>query len=249
MKPAPARPAAPRPAPRKVLLVDDDPRLRKSLTRYLSEEGFQVDAVAGSEQMNREIGRSPFDLVLLDVMMPGEDGMSACKRLRAAGNETPVIMLTAKGGDVDRILGLELGADDYVVKPFNPRELLARIHAVLRRRPTAKAPGEAPRIVRFGAFTLNIATRALTREGKLIGLTGAEFSLLKALALHPGEPISRDRLSQLARGREIEATDRSLDVQVSRLRRLLGDDAQRPRLIQTVWGYGYAFVPDGEPIR
>ena len=241
--------AATRPSPQKVLLVDDDARLRKSPTRYLAEEGYDVEAVAGSAQMDREIAKNPFDLVLLDVMMPGEDGLNACKRLRAAGNETPVIMLTAKGGDVDRILGLELGADDYVVKPFNPRELLARIHAVLRRRPLASKPAAEPRIVHFGPFTLNIATRALTRDGQLVALTATEFSLLRALATHPGEPLSREQLSQLARGRELDASDRSLDVQVSRLRKLLGDEAQRPRLIQTVWGYGYAFVPDGQPIR
>ena len=235
--------------PHKLLLVDDDARLRKSLSRYLADEGYEVEAVAGSAQMEREIAKQPYDLVLLDVMMPGEDGLSACKRLRAEGNETPVIMLTAKGGDVDRILGLELGADDYVVKPFNPRELLARIHAVLRRRPLASKAGPEPRVVRFGAFSLNIATRALTRDGQLVALTATEFSLLKALATHPGEPLSRERLSQLARGRELDAADRSLDVQVSRLRKLLEDDPQRPRLIQTVWGYGYAFVPDGQPIR
>jgi len=241
--------ASTRALPHKLLLVDDDARLRKSLSRYLAEEGYQVEAVAGSAQMEREIAKRPYDLVLLDVMMPGEDGLSVCKRLRAGGDETPVIMLTAKGGDVDRILGLELGADDYVVKPFNPRELLARIHAVLRRRPLASKGGPEPQVVRFGPFSLNVATRALTRDGQLVALTATEFSLLKALATHPGEPLSRERLSQLARGRELDAADRSLDVQVSRLRKLLEDDPQRPRLIQTVWGYGYAFVPDGQPIR
>jgi two-component system phosphate regulon response regulator OmpR len=238
------------PGPGKLLLVDDDARLRKSLSRYLAGEGYEVEAVAGSVQMDREIARHAYDLVLLDVMMPGEDGLTACRRLRAAGNETPVIMLTAKGGDVDRILGLELGADDYVVKPFNPRELLARIHAVLRRRPVAgRKAAPAPAIVEFGDFMLNLDTRALTRDGKLVALTTAEFSLLRALATHPREPLSRERLSQLARGREHAEAARSLDVQVSRLRKILGDDAQRPRLIQTVWGFGYAFVPDGQLIR
>jgi len=241
--------ATARPLPHKLLLVDDDARLRKSLTRYLAEEGYEVDAVSGSAQMEREIAKQAYDLLLLDVMMPGEDGLSVCKRLRAGGNETPVIMLTAKGGDVDRILGLELGADDYVVKPFNPRELLARIHAVLRRKPVTSKPAAEPRIVSFGPFTLNIETRALTREGQLVALTATEYSLLRALATHPGQPLSREQLSQLARGKELDAADRSLDVQVSRLRKLLGDEATRPRLIQTVWGYGYAFVPDGQPIR
>jgi len=235
--------------PHRLLLVDDDARLRKSLSRYLADEGYQVEAVAGPAEMDREIALHAYDLVVLDVMMPHEDVLSACKRLRAGGNETPVIMLTAKGGDVDRILGLELGADDYIVKPFNPRELLARIHAVLRRKPPgAKRPADV-RTLRFGPFTLNVATRALLREGQLVALTETEFSLLRALAMHPGEPLSRARLSQLARGRDLDQADRSLDVQVSRLRKLLGDDAQRPRLIQTVLGYGYAFVPDGQPIR
>jgi two-component system phosphate regulon response regulator OmpR len=241
---------APARATPKLLLVDDDARLRKSLSRYLAQEGYEIEAVPGTQQMDREIAHKAYDLVLLDVMMPGEDGLSACRRMRAAGNETPVIMLTAKGGDVDRILGLELGADDYVVKPFNPRELLARIHAVLRRRPDPPAkPKGDPRFLAFGPFELNLDTRALTRDGKLVALTAAEYSLLRALATHPGEPLSRERLSQLARGRELDESARSLDVQVSRLRKLLGDDAHRPRLIQTVWGYGYAFVPDGQPIR
>ena len=155
-------------------------------------------------------------------------------------------MLTAKGDDVDRIVGLEMGADDYLPKPFNPRELLARINAVLRRRAPAAVPGApaaANEVHRFGRFELNLATRTLTREGKAVPLTTGEFSVLKVLVQHPREPLSRDKLMELARGREYEVFDRSIDVQISRLRKIVEDDPSHPRHIQTVWGFGYVFVP------
>jgi two-component system phosphate regulon response regulator OmpR len=180
--------------------------------------------------------------------MPGEDGLSICRRLRAAKDRTPIIMLTAKGEDVDRIVGLEVGADDYLGKPFNPRELLARIHAVLRRRPTPEAPGSPgtdAEIVSFGPFTFDMGTRVLRRANEDLLLTTGEFAMLKALVRHPRQPLSREKLAQLARGRDLEAFDRSLDVQVSRLRKLLEVDPSAPRYIQTVWGVGYVFVPDG----
>ena len=231
----------------KILVVDDDLRLRDLLKRYLTEQGFAVDTVADSPAMERQLQRVRYDLVVLDLMLPGEDGLAICRRLRAAGNDVSIIMLTAKGDDVDRIVGLEMGADDYLAKPFNPRELVARIHAVLRRSRTPEMPG-APsaeeRIVQFGPYALNLATRTLTRDGQNVPLTTGEFSLLKVLASHPSEPMSRDKLMDLARGREHESYDRSIDVQVSRLRRLLGEDPQSPRYIQTVWGFGYMFVPD-----
>ena len=180
--------------------------------------------------------------------MPGEDGLSICRRLRAANDRTPIIMLTAKSEDVDRIVGLEVGADDYLGKPFNPRELLARIHAVLRRRPLHEAPG-APSTdnesVTFGAFHFNLGTRVLLKNGEEQSLTTGEFAMLKALVRHPRQPLSREKLALLARGREFEPFDRSLDVQVSRLRKLIEEDATNPRYIQTVWGVGYVFVPDG----
>jgi two-component system phosphate regulon response regulator OmpR len=185
---------------------------------------------------------------VLDLMMPGEDGLSVCRRLRASNDRTPIIMLTAKGEDVDRIVGLEVGADDYLAKPFNPRELLARIHAVLRRRPATEVPG-APssehEVARFGPYTFDMGLRTLRKDGQELPLTTGEFAMLKTLVRHPRLPLSREKLAQLARGREFEPFDRSLDVQVSRLRKLIEADAAAPRYIQTVWGVGYVFVPDG----
>lgn len=232
----------------KILIVDDDPRLRDLLRRYLGENGFNVLVSENGEAMKRLWVREHFDVLILDLMMPGEDGLVILKRLRAEKDMTPVIMLTARGEDVDRILGLELGADDYLGKPFNPRELLARIHAVLRRRPRQDAPG-APsmenEVVKFGDFELDLGTRVLKKNGEIVPLTTGEFAVLKAFARHPRQPLSRDKLMEMARGREYEAFDRSLDVQVSRLRKLLEPDPSKPRYLQTVWGLGYVFIPDG----
>lgn len=232
----------------KILFVDDDPRLRDLLRRYLGENGFNVLVSENGEAMKRLWVREHFDVLILDLMMPGEDGLAILKRLRAEKDMTPVIMLTARGEDVDRILGLELGADDYLGKPFNPRELLARIHAVLRRRPRQDAPG-APsmenEVVKFGDFELDLGTRVLKKNGEIVPLTTGEFAVLKAFARHPRQPLSRDKLMEMARGREYEAFDRSLDVQVSRLRKLLEPDPSKPRYLQTVWGLGYVFIPDG----
>ena len=236
------------PPRQKILVVDDDLRLRDLLKRYLSEQGFTVETVPDAQAMDRSLARVRYDLMVLDLMLPGEDGLAICRRLRKVANNVPIIMLTAKGDDVDRIVGLEMGADDYLAKPFNPRELVARIHAVLRRQApqdTPGAPSADPKTVDFGPFALHLANRALTRDGQPISLTTGEFSLLKALALHPRQPMSRDKLMELARGRELESFDHSIDVQVSRLRKLLGEDPQRPRFIQTVWGFGYVFIPDG----
>lgn len=234
---------------RKLLVVDDDPKLRELLRRYLSENQFEVSVAQDAPAMNRLLQRERFDLIVLDLMLPGEDGLSIVRRLRAANDRTPIIVLTARGDDVDRIVGLELGADDYLGKPFNPRELLARIHAVLRRQPPPELPG-APSAesieVRFGAFRLNLATRQLTRDGEPVALTSGEFAVLKVLVQHARTPLTREKLMALARGREYGAYDRSLDVQVSRLRKLIEDDPQQPRRIQTVWGVGYVFVPDGK---
>ncbi len=245
----PAAPAArPSGRPQRLLVVDDDPRIRDLLRRYLTQEGFEVLLAEDARALDRLLRRELVNLIVLDLMLPGEDGLSVCRRLRSRNDTTPVVMLTAKGDDVDRIVGLEIGADDYLPKPFNPRELLARIHAVLRRRPPAELPGAPSMLgekVVFGPFEFDLALRRLTREGQDIELTTGEFSMLKALARHPRQPLSRDKLAQLARGREFEPFDRSLDVQVSRLRKLLESDPAHPRYIQTVWGLGYVFVPDG----
>jgi two-component system, OmpR family, phosphate regulon response regulator OmpR len=233
---------------RKILVVDDDLRLRQLLDRYLREQGFLVKAVDGAEAMDKALARELYDLVVLDLMMPGEDGLSICRRLRGEKNDVAIIMLTAKGDDVDRIVGLELGADDYLAKPFNPRELVARIHAVLRRRvppPPPGTPAEADAKVSLGETLIDLGTRELTRDGVTTTLTTGEFALLKVLVEHPRKPLSRDKLMELARGREYDVFDRSIDVQVSRLRKLVEEDPAKPRYIQTVWGFGYVFVPDG----
>lgn len=177
-------------------------------------------------------------------MLPVEDGLSICRRLRQSNIDTPIIMLTARGSDSDRIAGLEAGADDYLPKPFNPNELLARIRAVLRRqvREVPGAPSQQVEVVSFGPWSLDLSTRTLTREGQIVTLTTGEFAVLKALVQHPREPLTRDKLMNLARGREWGAMERSIDVQVSRLRRLIEDNPARARYIQTVWGVGYVFV-------
>jgi two-component system phosphate regulon response regulator OmpR len=236
-----------RPAIPKVLVVDDDARLRDLLRRYLGDNGCNVFVAENAQTMNRMWLRERFDVLVLDLMMPGEDGLSILRRLRGGNDRTPIVMLTAKGEDVDRIIGLEMGADDYLPKPFNPRELLARINAVLRRRAAEEAPG-APaegEPVAFGDFILDLVTRTLTRDGSPVALTSGEFAVLKAFARHPRVPLSREKLMEMARGREYEAFDRSLDVQISRLRKLIEPDPAKPRYIQTVWGLGYVFIPDG----
>ena len=229
----------------RILLVDDDLRLRELLQRYLETQGFAVKGVGDGTQMRQALDRGHYDLIVLDLMLPGEDGLEICRRLRGQGDTTPVVMLTAKGDEIDRIVGLEIGADDYLPKPVNPRELLARIRAVLRRAPSI-APG-APQAdggaIAFGRFRLDLGRRELTRDGEPLRLTSGEFAVLAVLLRHPRQPLSRDRLMSLARGREHDAFERSMDVTVARLRKLLEDDPRQPRLIQTVWGVGYVYVP------
>jgi two-component system phosphate regulon response regulator OmpR len=231
----------------RILVVDDDQRLRDLLVRYLGGEGYDVKAVGEAAGMDKQLARERYDLVVLDLMLPGEDGLAICRRLRAQNAGPAIIMLTAKGDDVDRIVGLEMGADDYLPKPFNPRELLARINAVLRRRAPAGPPGAPAGVTeqhRFGRFEFSLATRTLLKDGRPVSLTTGEFSVLKVLCQHPRQPLSRDKLMELARGREYEVFDRSIDVQISRLRKIVEDDASHPKHIQTVWGFGYVFVPD-----
>ncbi|MES1981705.1 MAG: two-component system response regulator OmpR [Pseudomonadota bacterium] len=231
----------------RILVVDDDARLRELLLSYLGEQGLTVKAVGDSTEMNRALTLARYHLLVLDLMLPNEDGLAILRRLRAAGESVPVILLTARGDEVDRIVGLEMGADDYLPKPFNPRELVARIHAVLRRKGLQPigAPETHEKSVLFGTCELNLATRELTRAGTAVRLTTGEFALLKVLITHPRHPLSRDKLMELARGRDHDPYDRAIDVQISRLRKLIEEDVAHPRFIQTVWGHGYVFVPDG----
>ena len=235
-------------AERKILVVDDDKRLRDLLQRYLGEQGFMVRTAENAQAMDKSLSRDSFDLIILDLMLPGEDGLSICRRLRANEPEQAIIMLTAKGDEIDRIVGLEMGADDYLPKPFNPRELVARIQAVLRRRTTLVpgAPTAEDKTIAFSNVEVDLATRTLKRDGETLPLTTGEFAVLKALLEHPRQPLSRDRLMTLARGREQGPFDRAIDVQVSRLRKLIEADPGTPRYLQTVWGFGYVFIPDGQ---
>ena len=231
----------------KIIILDDEAELRALLQRYLGSNGLTVRSVENAEQLDRLLAREPFDALILDLMMPGEDGLSVCRRLRVRGETIPILMLTAKGDPVDRIVGLEMGADDYLPKPFDPRELLARLHAMLRRQ---QMSGTVPAMqrngcVRFGPFALDLAARQLTRGEQVVPLSSAEYAVLAALATHPNRPLGRERLRTLAHGRDHEATERSVDVQVLRLRRLIEDNPGSPRFIQTVWGVGYLFAPDG----
>lgn len=236
------------PRPQKILVVDDDARIRDLLKRFLAQEGFDVFVAEDGKSLTRLMQRETVDLIVLDLMMPGEDGLSICRRLRQANDQTPIIMLSAKGEDVERITGLDHGADDYLAKPFNPKELLARINAVMRRKPATEVPG-APstenEVFEFGNFVFDLGARTLHKLGQPMSLTTGEFAMLKAFVRHPRVALSREKLAHLSRGREFEPFDRSLDVQVSRLRKMLESDPGSPRYIQTVWGMGYVFVPDG----
>jgi two-component system, OmpR family, phosphate regulon response regulator OmpR len=234
----------------RILVADDEADLRALLQRYLGDQGYAVRTVDGAAQLEALLARERFDALVLDVMMPGEDGLSVCRRLRAQGETIPILMLTARGDPVDRIVGLEMGADDYLPKPFHPRELLARIQAMVRRQRMLGAhagPNQARTMVRFGTFTLYLEERRLEREGQEVPLTTSEFALLRVLAQHPNRPLGRDRLIALAHGPDRVATDRSIDVQVMRLRKLVESDPAQPRHIRTVWNVGYVFVPDASP--
>jgi two-component system, OmpR family, response regulator len=232
-----------------ILVVDDDRQIRTMLARYLSDNGLRVTVADGGLQMAELVGKYRFDVVVLDVMMPGEDGFTLCQRLRAAST-VPIILLTARGDETDRVVGLELGADDYVAKPFNPRELLARIRAALRRAAMVSAsPPEAfADRFRFAGWTLDTARRTLVSPaGSLVELTTGEFDLLAALVQHPQQVLSRDQLLDYVHGRSSINIDRSIDVQVSRLRRKIEADPHAPELIKTVRNGGYFFSAAVEP--
>ncbi len=227
-----------------ILIVDDELEMRRLLSDYLKKNGYRVSNAADGRAMRATLDRGRVDLIVLDLMLPGEDGLTLCRDLRAR-SQVPVIMLTARGEQTDRIVGLEMGADDYVAKPFSPRELLARIKAVLRRTralPENLEPDEV-RLFRFGGWQLDTNTRYLTApDGVVIPLSGAEYGLLRVFVEHANRVLSRDQLIDFAFGRDAERTDRSVDSQVSRLRHRLRDDAKEPALIKTVRAQGYVLA-------
>ena len=230
-----------------ILIVDDDPGLRDLLQRYLSEQGFTVLTAEDGGAMDGIMAKNVVDLIILDLMLPGEDGLAIARRLRTKGS-IPIIMLSAKGEEIDRIIGLEVGGDDYLPKPFNPRELLARIRAVTRRNDHTDfrdAP-EAPEVIMFDNFSLDLTTHRLFKNDEHIPLTSSEFSLLKVLAKHPNRVLSRDMLINLLKGYERSPYDRSIDIRVARLRRKVEQDPSEPQFIRTIWGEGYLFSPQGK---
>ncbi len=228
-----------------ILVVDDDAGIRGLLAEYLERSGFRVTGVADGRAMRIALERSHVDLVVLDLMLPGEDGLTLCRDLRAGGSTVPVVMLTARGDETDRIVGLEMGADDYLPKPFSPRELLARIRSVLRRAralPGVAARGGEHRL-EFAGWRVDLDSRELVSpDGVAVELSGGEFRLLEVFVTHPNRVLSRDQLMDLTQGRDHYPLDRSIDVQVSRLRRRLGDAGHEPRVIKTVRGAGYVFA-------
>jgi DNA-binding response OmpR family regulator len=226
-----------------VLLVEDDHRLATLTKEYLEGHGVAVVHVADGKRGQDEALGGRYDAVLLDLMLPGKDGLEVCREVRAR-SDVPIIVLTARGEEADRVMGLELGADDYLAKPFSPRELLARIRAIVRRAKGRAGP--AKDLVRVGTLVVDPAARSVRRAGREVALTGYEFTLLEALARRAGRVLSREQLMELARGSAEEAFDRSIDVHVSRLRQKLGDDPKRPRLIKTVRGVGYVLAGEGE---
>ena len=225
-------------APR-ILVVDDDPGIREVLTDYLGQHGYAAEGAATAAEMDRAIAARPPDRIVLDLMLPGEDGLSVCRRI--AGKGPPIVMLSAMGEDTDRIIGLELGADDYLAKPCNPRELLARVRAVLRR-PRDEAAGDAPALL-FAGWRLDLMRRELTRpDQQVVPLSAGEFALLRAFAERPGRVMTRDQLLERARGTDADIFDRAMDVQISRLRKKLEDGPGGQELIRTIRNEGYMFT-------
>jgi two-component system, OmpR family, phosphate regulon response regulator OmpR len=230
-------------APYRIIVVDDDAELRGQLQRFLGEHGFAVRVASGGAELDRMLQREPADAIVLDLMMPERDGLSICRDLRASGEAVPILMLTARGDPMDRILGLEMGADDYLAKPFTPRELVARLSAILRRT-SSRGALQPDNIFRFGPFELNHSRMELRRDGEDVALSSREFGLLSALAASAGRPLSRAQLIDRALGRDAEVTDRAIDVQINRLRKAIGDDPTNPVWVKTVWGVGYVLAAD-----
>ncbi|MCB2106709.1 MAG: response regulator [Rhodobacteraceae bacterium] len=228
-----------------VLIVDDDQEIRTLLSRFLSKHEFRVTTAKDGREMREALKDWKIDLIVLDLMMPGEDGLTLCRQVRN-DSDVPIIMLTAMGEDVDRIIGLEVGADDYMAKPFNPRELSARIKAVLRRSaaPTVPVGENSNEVISFDQFRLDVGTRTLSKGDEGVPLTAGEYDLLIAFVEHPRRVLNRDQLLDMARGRAAIPFDRAIDVQVGRLRKKIEPDAKNPTLIKTVRGGGYMFTPE-----
>ena len=226
-------------------LIDDDPKILELTAKYLRDQGFTIYTGKNGKELDEILKKYAADLIILDLMMPEESGLQICQRLRVNDVLIPIIMLTAKGDEVDRIVGLEMGADDYLPKPFNPRELSARINAIIRRKEIFSEK-LSTKSIKFGDFLFNIQNRSLSKDGKNISITTGEFNLLKVFTERPKQPLSRDQIMQLARGKELDVFDRSIDVQISRIRKLIENDPNNPKYLQTKWGFGYIFNPDGE---
>ena len=223
--------------PAKLLVVDDDTELRELIAAFLAKQGYQIVAVRDGQAMDRALANQDLDLVILDLMLPGEDGLSIARRLKRE-TDIPIIIVSAQGEDVDRIVGLEVGADDYMAKPFNPRELLARIRAVMRR-----SSGGSAQVIEFGDFRLDVSAHRLSRKGQTVSLTSGELDLLSILVRYPNRVLDRDRILDLLTGAERSPFDRSIDVRITRLRGKIEPDPARPVFIRTVWGKGYMFCP------
>ena len=234
---------------KRILVVDDDEKLLDLVTKYLNKEGFHADGVGNGKEMDAYLAANGVDLLILDLMLPGEDGLSIARRLRSS-SALPILMLSARGEDIDRIIGLEVGADDYLAKPFNPRELTARVKAILRRstvsEPGAGSADSTSEIYRFGDYQLNLTTNSISRNGEKISLTSGEFALLEVFVKHPNRILTRDHLIELIKGYERSPYDRSVDVRVTRLRKKLETNPEQPEYIRTVWGRGYIFTPQGD---
>jgi len=228
-----------------LLLVDDDLKLRNLLKKYLSEQSFEVTTTENAKMAEMALNNKTFDVMVLDMMMPGENGLDFCKRLRALDNNMPIIMLSARGEDIDKIIGLEVGADDYLSKPFNPRELVARIKAILRRPIDKQSKtDDHMQLYPVGSYKFDMVKRHLIKSGEIQPLTSGEYDMLRVLVENANIPLSRDKLMRLLHSKEFNVFDRSIDVLISRLRKIIETDASKPQLIKTVWGVGYVFASD-----
>jgi two-component system, OmpR family, phosphate regulon response regulator OmpR len=238
----------------RILVLDDEAEIRSMLERFLTSNGFEVRTVRNGAQLTTFLERHPYDLLILDLMMPGEDGLSICKRLRAQGETLSILMLTARGDPIDRVIGLEFGADDYLAKPFLPGELLARVRAMLRRRQMLMRQQDVivgalldsePGLLRFGSFILDVGQRELRRDNNVrVAIGNAEMGLLCGLAQTPNRPVSRANLIERVHGPRFDTGERSVDVQIARIRQIVETNASLPRYIRTVWGVGYMLIAE-----